>query len=115
MLRIKTEKIVERGEKKRMIIGVEGIIKKELISEKYFKEAPYIKAGKYTNGMEFVSFFPVEGERGVSLEKGNIFDEALWETKLLPNIKKAGEKLHQLRIQERQLREEWEGEETFVI
>jgi len=115
VIKIKTKKKVIRGEKVREIIEVTGVILQESLPKSYFETVPYIEKGRFNSGKEYVSIFLVNGVGGCTLEAGEQFGEKAWEETFLPGIKKAGEKLHQLRIQEKQLKEDWEGEETFVI
>lgn len=110
MLKITTEKIVERGEPKRRITAITGLMKNKDLPRAYIKGVPRIEE----NGNLFL-----RDDRSLwfvrSLLPGTKYDEEFWSRTILPQIKEAGEKLHSLRQEEKKLKETWKGEETFVI
>lgn len=111
-IRIKTEKIVERGIAKRRILEIEGLIDNEKCPKAYFEGTPYMKKYDYGCSIQYINdkgYYDV-----CSVCIGQTFEEGRWQ-KILELINKAGERLHKLRLEEKELREKWTGQETFII
>lgn len=111
-IRISTEKLVWRGEKARKITGIEGVIaSEEKLPFEYVEGYPRIKwISSWGGGLE------IYGEDGdyMSLFIDEIYTEEEFQ-KRLDWIEKAGERLHEIRKKEKELKESWKGEETFII
>ena len=107
MLTIETERFVVRGKRKRRVVAISGLMEREVIPDGYFYTYPYLA------GSNNIAHLHTKGLSCV-LESGKVFDEKEWQ-QIISAIREAGERLHQLRQEEKELREEWQGTETFVI
>ncbi len=107
MLTIETEKIVVRGNRKRRITGISGLMEPDILPVAYFYTYPYLTGSNSIAHLHARDFNFV-------LQSGKVFSEKEWQL-IISAIREAGERLHQLRQEEKELREEWQGIETFVI
>lgn len=108
MIRIKTVKDVdENGVKGRKIIFLQGLTSEEL-PEIYLNQPISFYFVKYNK-----SFF----NRGIYrelLRKDKFYPEDLFQSKL-DLIKKAGEVLHEIKLEIEEIKEDWNGIEEFKI
>ena len=110
-IRISTEKLVLRGEKVRKITGIGGIISSEKLPFEYVEGYPRVEWTSFGGGGLMI--YTDDGDLMRLL-----LDEIYTETELeirLKWIEKAGERLHRIRQKEKELKESWKGEETFII
>lgn len=105
MLKIETEKVIERGEKWRRIISMEGFMAQGDMPLKYVNGYPRIT----------LETLRIDGLHSFSLEQGRVFSEHVWQNVVLPGIREAGERLHALRQEEKALKQELQGTETYII
>ncbi len=110
-IRISTEKIVLRGQKARKITGIEGVIASEKLPLEYTKGYPRVEwISSWGGGIEI---YDEDGDY-MSLFLDEIYTEVQFQARL-EGIQKAGERLHRIRQKEKELKETWKGEETFII
>lgn len=110
-IRISTEKLVVRGQKARKITGIGGVITSEKLPFEYVEGYPRIKwTSSWGGGLEI---YDEDGDY-MSLFLDEIYTETEFQTRL-KCIEKAGERLHRIREKEKELKESWKGEETFII
>ncbi len=114
MLTITTRKFVEQGEKKREITGIKGCIPREELPTVYLRDVPRF-AEKWSKAGYNV-YFPTSsgGYTGDNVQIGQIYEEERFQFLLL-QIKRAGDRLHAIRVEEKKLKGTWKGTETFVI
>lgn len=105
MIKIKTEKIIENGKKKRKIISVEGLLEHGELPEEYTEAGDSC----YRLGDTIcISTEPVNPIIGSTYS-----EEAI--QRYLGRIKKCGERLHSINKKIALLKQRWVGEETFII
>jgi len=107
MIKIKTEKVVEKGIAKRKILAIEGVIPYDELPNEYLQTHPYAFLQHYTDGQILL--------RGCGC--ANISDtmEEVEFQKSLNGLKICGERLHEINQKIKALKETWNGEETFII
>jgi len=110
-MRIKTEKLVWRGEKSRKITGIGGVIASEELPIEYLKGYPRVEWTPDKWGG--LAIYTDSGDR-MRLLLHEIYTEAEFQVRL-EWIEKAGERLYRIRQKEKELKENWKGEETFII
>lgn len=118
MVEILTEKKVVRGEKQRTIIAVDGVMKREDLPMEYLEGRPYFYGG-YSREGNIRDLFIVAGDEqrrmGVySLRIGETYSEGYFRA-ALKVMYIAGDRLHELRQKEKELKAVWRGEETFMV
>jgi len=104
-IKIKTEKVVERGIAKRKILAIEGVIPYDELPNEYLGGHPYA----------YMHQKPVLVLYGAGC--ANISDtmEEVEFQKSLNGLKTCGERLHSINQKIKALTQTWKGEETFVI
>lgn len=112
-LKITTQKIVERGVKKRKITKIEGLITGNKLPIKYHNQIPYL----YTYyEIPHIKFHSNSGTiREIIINVGRIYKPEEWDEEILPAIKEAGQRLHEIRKEVKEIEKEWQGEETFIV
>lgn len=110
-MRIRTKKLVWKGEKAREITGIGGIIASEELPSKYLEGKPRVEWTSDKWGG--LAIYTNSGVR-MRLLLHEIYTEAEFQVRL-EWIEKAGERLHIIRKEEKELKESWKGEETFII
>jgi len=110
-MRIRTKKLVWRGEKARKITGMGGIMESEELPLEYLKGNPRVEwiSDKWGG----LAIYTDDGKR-LRLLINEIYTEAEFQVRL-EWIEKAGERLYRIRQKEKELKESWKGEETFII
>jgi hypothetical protein len=122
MIKLYTEKKVVRGEKFREIKKVDGVMEKPECPKQYFMETPFIS---FKRG-EFIGINVCSDEQSWKLPaKDETWNKEVAERPLCVKetefqyivsvIKRAAERLSALRKEEKSLRQEWNGEETFIV
>ena len=110
-IRISTEKIVFRGQKARKITGIGGVIASEKLPFEYVEGYPRVVwTSCWGGGIEIYD----EGGDYMRLLLDEIYTETEFQI-CLKWIEKAGERLSRIRQKEKELKETWKGEETFII
>ncbi|HZK58081.1 MAG TPA: hypothetical protein VFD17_07205 [Clostridia bacterium] len=113
MIEIKTEKLVERGEKMRKIIAIDGVMENEDLPKEYLNGYPCVK-----NNCEKSLVILDEKEKGYvaaySFVIGHIYTERCFR-EVLKVMYAAGDRLHQLRQKEKELKKTWRGDDTFLV
>lgn len=110
-IRITTEKLVVRGQKARKITGIEGIISSEKLPLEYLEDYPRVEWTSREGGGLIIY---IDCLNFLRLMIDKIYTEAEFQTRL-EWIEKAGARLHEIRKKEKELKESWKGEETFII
>ena len=115
---IKTEKIVIRGVKKRKITSIDGLIVHGGLPIKYLENVPYINQ-YYNANYDVTPFVKFKTKKGTIVERcfevGREYDPVEWDDEILPAIREAGERLHNIRKEVKEAEKTWCGEETFII
>ena len=130
MISIKTEKVVvpEIEGKARKILEISGVLGKEGLPSEYQGNPEMIcgckRFGKDIFSIKCFAFAnryrrmdrDDEGDEGsvVLFTMEEVYSEQSFQVGL-DIIKKAGEILHQINLQRKELTKEWQGEETFLI
>lgn len=111
-MKIYTEKCVIRGEKYRKILGFEGVLKEAKLPKEYTLGYPRVVLETWS-GYEYLAIVDEEGRRCVMYADESYKEEEFQE--MLTAIEKAGYRLHEIMKKVRELKEVWNGEETFII
>jgi len=107
-IKIKTEKVVERGIAKRKILAIEGVIPHDELPSKYLETYPFAYMAQRTDSLALLTggleYSDIEGT----------MEEVKFQ-KSLEVLKVCGERLHEINQKIKALKDTWNGEETFVI
>jgi len=107
-IKIRTEKIVEKGIAKRKILAIEGVIPYDELPTEYLQASPYAFLQQYTDRQ--ILIMGVVGCADIS----DTMEEVEFQ-KSLNGLKVCGERLHEINQKIKALKETWNGEETFII
>jgi len=107
-IKIKTEKVVEKGIAKRKILAIEGVIPHDELPLEYLQTHPYAFLQHYTDGQILHM-----GGCGCADIDG-VMEEVEFQ-KSLDGLGTCGERLHSINQKIKALKETWNGEETFII
>ena len=107
-IKIKTEKVVEKGIAKRKILAIEGVIPYDELPVKYLQTYPYA----YTHQGMTRPHIQISGCGCANIS--GVMEEVEFQ-KALEGLKICGERLHGLNQEIKALKETWNGEETFII
>jgi len=103
-IKIKTEKIVERGVAKRKILAIEGVIPHDELPAEYLLLFPYSYMDRQILRIWGCGCLNVDG----------VMEEVEFQ-KSLNGLKICGERLHSINQKIKALTQTWKGEETFII
>ena len=107
-IKIKTEKVVEKGIAKRKILAIEGVIPYDELPTEYLQAYPYAYLQQYTDRQILL----IGGARCADIR--DTMEEVAFQESL-NGLKTCGEKLHEINQKIKALKETWNGEETFII
>ncbi len=117
MIKITTKKVIVRGEKRRKIVDIMGVMPISELPSFYLNTYPQvIKRHERWNCRDICikqtnRYNIVESQL---LVIGDTYDELTFQ-KVLQVIRKAGDRLHKIRQEEKELKKVWKGEEVFCI
>lgn len=111
-VRIKTEKLVIRGEKCRKILQVTGVMNNGKLPAEYTGLCPYFVRTNEGNGIDVYTTH--EWCATWAITPGKVLNEHEFGL-VVKALKQAGKHLHELRQEEKALKETWKGEETVII
>ena len=109
---IKTEKVVERGVAKRMILEINALGREELPVE-YLRGTPCCY--RNTNYNQSPVLCGTNEQINPILTVNHTVREEEFQSKYLPWIKGSGARLREINDRIRELEKAWKGEETFII
>jgi len=107
-IKIKTEKVVEKGIAKRKILAIEGVIPRDELPTEYLQAYPYAYLQQYADRQILL----IGVVRCADIK--DTMEEVEFQ-KSLNGLKTCGERLHGLNQKIKALKETWNGEETFII
>ena len=111
-MKIYTEKCVIRGEKRRKILGFEGVLEGLELPKEYVLGYPRVTLESHC-GYEYLAIVDEKGRRTVMYADESYKEDEFQE--MIKAIEKAGYRLHEINKKVKELEEVWKGEETFII
>lgn len=111
-VRIKTEKLVVKGERCRRILQVTGVMDNEKLPTKYTELYPYFVKTEKGDGIYVCTVS--KWRAAWTITPGKVLNEQEFGL-LVKTLKQAGKRLHELRQEEKALKETWKGTETVII
>lgn len=111
MIKIKTEKIVVRGERMRKILEIKGVIGETKDLPQSYDRKPYVCNVAWSDTTFGLYNYP---HAVVSFAVGDVMSEEGFQ-RLLDGIREASRRLYECRQAEKKLKAEWNGEEVIVI